>query len=303
MHEGDLMASQFLRDHFGNRVRGCAPLAAGEWSRAYALELDGRDAVVRFGAFREDFEKDRVMGRYGSADLPIPAVLEVGEAPFGFYAVSERVRGQSIEALDEPAMRDVIPELLAALDALKALDISTTRGDGYWDASRVGLHPTWADALSSVADPGGRIAGWRENLDRTPAYARLFDRGVEKLRQLAPQLRHPRAIVHGDLLGNVLVDAGRVSGVIDWGNALYGDPLYDVAWLFYWWPWYQAWQDIDLPEIVHRHWQARGGPPAMAEERLRCCLIHIGLSHVAYCAFKGRSKDLRRHAEQVAAYL
>jgi aminoglycoside phosphotransferase (APT) family kinase protein len=40
----------------------------------------------------------------------------------------------------------------------------------------------------------------------------------------------PQRLIHGDYMwDNVLVDAGRVSGVIDWGGGAYGDPRYDLA--------------------------------------------------------------------------
>jgi aminoglycoside phosphotransferase (APT) family kinase protein len=43
-------------------------------------------------------------------------------------------------------------------------------------------------------------------------------------------------VVHGDLLArNVLVEGDRISGVLDWGSACFGDPLYDAAWLLYCW--------------------------------------------------------------------
>ena len=42
-------------------------------------------------------------------------------------------------------------------------------------------------------------------------------------------------LLHGDYgFDNVLVDQGKISGVLDWANAKYGDFLYDVAWLDFW---------------------------------------------------------------------
>jgi thiamine kinase-like enzyme len=39
-------------------------------------------------------------------------------------------------------------------------------------------------------------------------------------------------LVHSDLLHyNVLVAADRVTAVLDWGSSLYGDFLFDLAWL------------------------------------------------------------------------
>ena len=304
MDERDLKARRFLEARFDGRAQDFALLGLGEWSRAYALRLDGRDVVVRFGPYREDFEKDRVMAAYSCTALPIPEVLEVGAAPRGFYCVSARVPGESLEGLDLPGVKSALPDLLETLEALRAVDIGGTQGFGYWSPNGRGENGSWAEALLAVADQGGRIAGWRDRLEvMAPGLARTFDRGVETLRRLAPKLPDLRHIVHGDILGNVLVDEGKLRGVIDWGNAMYGDPLYDIAWLLYWWPWFPAWQDLDLAALLDRHWQTHGGPPALAEDRLRCCLIQIGLSHVAYCAFKGRREDLKRNAEQLSSYL
>ena len=304
MDERDLKARRFLERRFDGQAQDFAPLGSGEWSRAYALRLDGRDVVVRFGPYREDFEKDRVMAGHARAALPIPEVLEVGAAGRGFYCVSERIPGESLERLDLRGVKSVLPDLLEALEALRAVDIGGTQGFGYWGPDGRGENGSWAEALLAVADPGGRIAGWRERLEvLAPGLARTFDRGLETLGRLAPDLPNLRHIVHGDILGNVLADQGQVRGVIDWGNATYGDPLYDIAWLLYWWPWFPAWQGVDLAAIVEGHWRAHGGTPALAERRLRCCLIQIGLSHVAYCAFKGRREDLERNAEQLSSYL
>ncbi|MCQ6561262.1 phosphotransferase family protein [Paenibacillus mendelii] len=295
-------ASRFVKAHFGDRVQHLVPFAAGDWSKAYSLTLDGKDRVIRFGAYREDFEKDRVMGKYSSPALPIPVVLEVGEMESGFYAVSERVPGRHLDELNGPEIQLVLPQLLEALYELQTRDLTDTQSVGIWRPNGTG--PSWGSELLSVAEPRERLAGWRERLDGFPREARVFDAGVEKLRQLVAQLPERRGIVHNDLLNrNVLVDGGRLTGVIDWGNAFYGDPLYDHAWFLYWWPWYPQWQEVDLQEILDRHWKKHGGWPEQFEERLRCCLIHIGLDHIAYCAFRDRLEDMRRNAEQLLTYI
>lgn len=39
-----------------------------------------------------------------------------------------------------------------------------------------------------------------------------------------------RTLIHGDFtIDNVLVQGGIISGVIDWGNAAFGDPRYDIS--------------------------------------------------------------------------
>ena len=116
----------------GRRAAEIRALGAGEWSLAYALVLDGREAVIRFGQHAGDFRKDQVMAAYRSAALPVPSVLEIGAAGDGYFAVSERAHGGLLDDLDGPGMRAALPGLLAALDALRAIGVPATRGYGIW---------------------------------------------------------------------------------------------------------------------------------------------------------------------------
>ena len=56
--------------------------------------------------------------------------------------------------------------------------------------------------------------------------------GTQNWRHSSIACRTTRHVIHGDLLNrNILVDGERINAVLDWGNALYGDHLYDAAWL------------------------------------------------------------------------
>ncbi len=73
-----------------------------------------------------------------------------------------------------------------------------------------------------------------EQLDRVgPSAGQLFD--VDRVRQLAAEayeLDDPTTtcFIHDDLLpGNLLVQEGYVTGVLDWSSAGYGDPARDLA--------------------------------------------------------------------------
>lgn len=295
-------AGRFVEARFGERAANLTPLASGDWSSAYSFILDGEDMVIRFGAYSGDFEKDRAMGAYSSEILPIPKVLEVGETESGYYAVSRLVSGKHLDELSGPEIRVVLPQLIDALHEFQKFDFAATQKAGIWHPEGAG--PSWGAWLLSVAEPRDRLPGWRERLDASPYEAKIFDAGIERLRQLLPQLQEYRGIVHSDLLNrNVLVSDGRLSGVIDWGNAFYGDPFYDIAWLLYWWTWYPEWEDIDLEGILERHWDKYGDRPPQMEDRLLCCLIHIGLDHIAYSAFRQRPEDMRRNANQLLTYI
>ena len=166
----DAEAFRFVAGYYGRRAADVKVLGAGEWSRAYALVLDGREAVIRFGDHAGDFLKDQAMAAHSSAALPVPSVLEAGAAGGGYFAVSERAHGGMLDDLDGPGMRAALPGLLAALDALRDIDVPGTRGlrhlDAGGDRPGAGLgagaagHQPGNATGSGLAGRPGCLPGW-----------------------------------------------------------------------------------------------------------------------------------------------
>jgi hygromycin-B 4-O-kinase len=296
----------FLAARFGSDVAAVAPLGMGVWSQAFAFQWAGHDSVIRFGLHQEDFAKDRLAARYASPALPIPRVVELGEAFGGTYVISERVFGTYIDDVDETQMRALLPSLFAALDAMRLADLSGTSGYGGWGADGTAPYPSWRAALLDVANdrPTDRINGWRERLAASSVGSAPFDEAYRHLQVLIDHVPEERHLIHSDLLHyNVLVEGSRVTGVLDWGCGMYGDFLYDLAWFCFWQPWYPAWQRIDFQAEAMRHYASIGLEVPYFEERLRCCQIHIGLAGQAYQAYAGNWADLQdtsRHTLDVA---
>ena len=297
-------AQRFVSGAYGERATGLSPLGAGEWSQAYALELDGRPVVIRFGGYLEDFLKDRAMAAHGSSALPVPEVTEIGRAADDYFAVSERAPGQLLNDLDAAGMRAALPGLLAALDAIRDIDVSGSGGYGLWSPGGDGEFGTWPEALLACDQETERVPGWRAALAASAVGSAPFDTAYARLRHLVEGLPTERHVIHGDLANrNVLVQGGQITAVIDWGNSLYGDHLYDAAWLIYWWPWFSQWRVIDISAELRDHWERHGGLPADLRHRLQAYLVHIGLSAMSYDAFTGHWDDLARNTRQVSRLL
>jgi hygromycin-B 4-O-kinase len=320
-------AAGFLASRYSGRARDVAELGGGDWSRAFSFRLDGRDLVARFGRYGEDYARDQQAMAFAGPDLPVPAVLETGRALGGAYAISERCFGVFLESLDASGWRRVLPALLRGLDALRRMPSPGAVGPGTGpralraDPEAPGTAPPapvagaggaagWRDWLRAglVDRPGERVSGWAAILAGSAALSDLFaagERELSSLLQACPEIRH---VVHGDLLNrNVLVapDGFRLTAVFDWGCSVWGDFLYEAAWFTFWAPWYPGLAAIDFRSVIRGHYRAAGAEVPRFGERLRCYELHIGLTHLAYCAFAGRERedDLRAVARRTREIL
>jgi hygromycin-B 4-O-kinase len=299
-------AAAFLADRYAGRAAGVGRLGGGDWSRAYSFELDGRALVARFGGYRQDFEKDRSATMFAGPDLPVPAVIEIGAACGGWYAISERYSGVFLESLDRPRFGRLMPALMKALDALRRVPVPAGASPEWPDEP--GSPAGWRDWLTATLQDvdGGRVSGWRAKLAESASLEGLFAAGERELRALLPSCPEIRHVVHGDLLNrNVLVraDTGRLTAVFDWGCSVFGDFLYDVAWFTFWAPWHLGLKAVGFRAAVTRHYERTGLDVPLMSERLRCYELHIGLTHLAYCTFSGRDDARGEVAQRMAQIL
>jgi hygromycin-B 4-O-kinase len=296
----EAVASKIVRLYYGPRASEPAWLASGAWSHAFSLTVDNAELVLRIGKHGSDFAKDAAVARLAGPNLLVPPVLAVGEVDDWHYAVSSRAQGTALDDLSGHDVALVLPSLLTALEGIADLSLGETVGYGNWAPDGRAPYGSWLDALLAIGDETDRVPGWRAALVESGIGLEPIDAGLAGIAALAPYLPDERRMIHGDLLSrNVLVADSSVTAVLDWGNAMYGDSLYDAAWLIYWWPWYPQWNAVDITSELFAHWTVRGALPPNARERLHAYRIHIGLDAIAYCAFRGRWDEVRANVDTV----
>lgn len=299
----DTQVEQFLTQHLQQAVTDIVPLKGGEWSQAFAYNMNGKSYVIRFGRHVEDYNKDRVAHNFAGKHLPIVPVLEVGSAFEEYFAISEQAFGEMLDELDEDSMQRIVPAVMHMLDAIRLADVSNTQGFGMWDADGDAPHSSWKDYLLGVEydDPERRIHGWREKLANSPTVDSVFFmEGLERLKELVDVCPEERHLIHGDLLNrNTLVKDNRIAAVIDWGNSVYGDFLYDLAWISYCVFWHPAMKDIDWEAEAEKYYTSIGVQIPNFKERLHCYKLHIGLDALQYNAFTGSWGELEINTRKV----
>jgi hygromycin-B 4-O-kinase len=228
----DAAVEALLRERFAD-VSGLATVRPGELSRVYRFEGAGRGYVLRLGQMGEGYAKDRLAyDRFAGAGLPIPEVVEVGRLGELWFCISTRLPGTPSNHVPPADYARARPAIAVTLQRIHALP-SLGEGFGPVDEHGAGRFPSWRASVSAIGEEtDGFWAGWRALFDTTflerHVWDRLHGRMLERL-ALCPE---ERRVVHGDYgYDNVLIDDGRVTGILDWSNLMHGDPLYDVAWL------------------------------------------------------------------------
>ncbi len=154
---------------------------------------------------------------------PAPRVLVAGgERTIGGRAfnVMERVSGHSM-------MEDLLAVLATGPEVADLLA-----------QTHASLHAVPSDRIATAIEGAGiplravSLAGQLDNLQRYVADDALahLEPCVTWLLEKRPVERDQLVVCHGDFHpGNVMVDSGKVAGVLDWSGALLADPEYDIA--------------------------------------------------------------------------
>ena len=270
-----------LADRFGP-VDDVVALQGGAWSSAYAFVADDRELVLRVGHHRADFDKERTAATWREPGVPVPEVLEAGDAFDCHYIVSERHHGTKLADLHPSRVAATMEHLFEVLVAMRRIDLPGT-GYGIWEAPAADAPASsWADYLCSVADRDElRLVDWRRKLALHPRASDAFHLGCSTLAANAHVLPSTRQLVHADLLLNHLVGpSGEITAVFDWGNALAGDLLYDIAWIVYCIPWFTAIDREHVLDLARRHF-----PDDDVRRLLPLYELHIAVGSLQYMAF------------------
>ncbi|WP_372664758.1 aminoglycoside phosphotransferase family protein [Amycolatopsis kentuckyensis] len=209
------LVRRLLRGQFPEWAdRPITPLASGGTVNAvYRL---GDDLTVRLPRTAEDVAGERrILSVLGGLPVSVPAVAALGEPAEGFprpWAVHRWLDG---EPAVEGAPARGLAEFVTALRATCADGPPAYRGKPLSSVD-TGVRRA-IDELSRTGEPfdaDAALAAWTAALE-------------------APQWTGPPCWVHSDLMpSNLLLDDGRLTGVLDWATAGLGDPACDLipAW-------------------------------------------------------------------------
>lgn len=201
----------------------------GHDNRTYRL---GRHMLIRMPtaadyALKVPKEQELLPQLAKRLSISIPAPIEMGK-PSAYYpypfSIYKWLSGKSINLLTliDQEKEQLSFDLTKFLKELQAImDV---------EGPEPGQHNWWRGDHVSVYDKGAReqIAELAEIMDASKALA-LWDKASATKWDKQP------VWIHGDFaIGNILIDSGKLSAVIDFGGAAVGDPACDlvIAWTY-----------------------------------------------------------------------
>lgn len=198
-----------------------------------------------------DLDPLPILSALGVDDVRAATRITTG---IGGAALFRLERAATVQALRvyRPGATAAAEHERAAMEAARAagVPIPTIDAEGEWSGRPVALLE-WCDGVTMLEAIGlnpwrafrlGRVLGRIQaglHAAAPPAQDRRFRQGdwIDRFGEVDPPLRRwltatsgRRALLHLDLHPlNVMVAGNRVTGVIDWENAMIGDPRADVA--------------------------------------------------------------------------
>ena len=282
--------ADFLSKKYGEAIEPI-PMVEGMESQTFSFSHGNQEFVLRINPLIEGFRKDDYAWRnFASAQVPIPRIVEYGafNATHAF-CISEKAPGITYEDADETTVMALAKDELELWDVICEIDISGTIGYGIF-SSEDGNAPfsSWRNYLLAILDASEY--DWEKVRATEGVDTELLREIMSAFSELVEYCPEERKLRHGDFgTNNFLVDpsARRITAIIDWDNASYGDPLYDMGGSYFWRTW------LMCVEKTIPLWEEHFGGAPNYQERTMCYQLHLGLEEIYENALDGDMETLR----------
>lgn len=244
--QSDIIARMVEKFFAPLQMKSCRELTEGFFNAAYEICLQNNDKVVlKIAPAKETrvmtYEKNimfseveamKLAARYGG--IPVPAVIgcdagcTICSSPYFFM---EKIEGQSLNAvkntLTPSQIRNIYIETGKINKKINEVRLSAFGYPGQSDFQGNAWYPVFRRMLEAGVNDALRAdVDLKIPIDRLWLY-------LERDRSVFEEVTEPR-LVHWDCWdGNIFVESGKVTGIIDWERSLWGDPLMEVGFRTY----------------------------------------------------------------------
>lgn len=278
-----------LSQHFSTPVPDLVPVEGGQVARTFAFRTAEQEYIIRFNhdiMLDSNLPKEMyLMRKFAGTRIPLAPILHVGRLGDLQFAISRKMPGQMLETLSPQEVRNLLPQLLDLLAIIHHIDVSDTHGYGGFGDQGEGHFSSWSNSLRMVASEeadNDYFGKWYSLFDETFLERDLYNNLYQRMCELLVYCPEDRYLIYGSLsLRNVLAQDGKITAVLDWLDASYGDFVYDIASIDFWSPW------LGVREAFEHYYQQRQWELPFFKERLLCYECHYALGGLRFFAKSG----------------
>ena len=214
-------------------------LMRGEANEVYDITLNqGQQIIVRISHNRYgSFGKEGwAMEQCKKNGIPVPNVLMIEDdetkEKFRSICILEKLKGQPL--LKRVEDKTISPEDLNLIlknvgTLLSQIHSIPTRKFGWLNEHGESIFATWDQYVLRRSE---KIDRYKEVIQKISLEPSLVDKAFALLIKNREHYSSVKPVLlHGDLgYEHIFVDGTTITGIIDWGNTLSGDPAHDFAW-------------------------------------------------------------------------
>ncbi len=238
----------FLIKNFSNNISNVKTLKGGELSKAFSFEAQSDEFVIKVRRVRKrlriqhPFHKEIIIAnvlKEQGFDIPVPKTIQHGvfkedKGEKFVYTIVEKASGNPVHLFPEDEAISIDNLLIEYLHQIHLVDVSKTQGYGKWQE--------WSKAHFNsmnehILDLIEKQKIYINSKYSTGIYEKeLYENGLSKILELTEFCSVKRYLVHADYgYDNVLADKnGKITAIFDWEHSLFGDFVYDIAWIDFW---------------------------------------------------------------------
>lgn len=278
---------QVLNQHFSTPITDLAPVEGGLISRTLTFRTNGADYIIRFNKdnmLNSNLPKEAYLyQKLAPAGVPIPEILSTGRLGEYYYAISRKAPGKVLEQLPIKEVEQLLPQVIEIMDTIHHIDISDTTGYGGFNYQGKASARSWRDVLLKVEeeeDDKDFFGKWHHLFEDSFLERPFFDEIYQHMCQLLNFCPNERYLLYGNpSFRNLLAQDGKITAALDWVDAMYGDFVYDIAYLDFWCP------ELRISDRFLAYYQRQQIPVPAYAERLLCYQCYIALISLRFYAF------------------
>ena len=282
-----------LNEHFSTPITDLVPVEGGSVARTFAFRTGEHEYIIRFNLDKmlgSNFPKEAyVWHKLASTSIPMPSIIQVGRLGELHFAISRKMPGKMLVEHTPTEVEQMFPQIMKVAHAIHQVDVSDTQGYGVFNYRGKATAPSWASFLKKVADEEVErdyYGKWHHMFDDTFLERDVFDHIYQHMLRLLAHCPEQRYLVQASInLNNILAQNGKITAVLDWIDARYGDFVYDIATLDYWCPW------LHVRKRALQFYQELQMFISAYEERILCYQCYITLDGMRFYAKSGQEKS------------